>query len=593
MDKSSFRNLPDELLEAIVYYLPPDATLAFGSTCRACNKITYEPLVWRRHCRHRWHYWQDKDDIDERLHAPPVQTKWRQIYNERAMVDKQALANFEALLGTQQYRIQRIEEISNVGYGIKDLFLALRDDTPDDAEDVLARRYYANAVLGQLHRGTALEKWARVQKRQMVALEEVLGAYDLFVLTGKRGDLSDVEKELDRLAAGIRARDPDFDALSIRVKAIRVAKYLRSEQLVGNPNEHDYHALRNNFISIALFDSVHSSLPLQSVAIYCAVARRLGVNAKPSNYPYHVHAVIEAPGDVTLDGKEREDGGESTHESADELMHMDPWRTSDEVPRDSLTRRLVQMGVQPPQHAYHLGSTSNLEVALRTGRNIMNSVQEVRQNQQAIGGRPSGQPDVDAAWYSMLWSMMILGDSNPNQTLHRRRQVLPYLIEHYQTHFPEDLCFIEHTLVPMFDSERELHVLMHLITAARKADQNKKAPSPRSTATSHLRYKVGQYFHHKRYPYEGFVIGWDVKCSAEDRWIQQMRVDDLPRGRNQPFYHIVADDKSVRYVAEENINILEHKPTAPLMDLAGRYFNRWDDDLKAFVSNIRDEYPDD
>lgn len=54
-----------------------------------------------------------------------------------------------------------------------------------------------------------------------------------------------------------------------------------------------------------------------------------------------------------------------------------------------------------------------------------------------------------------------------------------------------------------------------------------------------------------------------------------------------------ADDKSVRYVAEENITILSDSPTQDLIDLAGRYFKRWDDEEKAFVSNIRDEYPHD
>lgn len=55
-----------------------------------------------------------------------------------------------------------------------------------------------------------------------------------------------------------------------------------------------------------------------------------------------------------------------------------------------------------------------------------------------------------------------------------------------------------------------------------------------------------------------------------------------------------ADDKSIRYVAEENITIIPERPTEDaLMDLAGRYFKRWDDGQSAFVSNIRDEYPDD
>lgn len=54
-----------------------------------------------------------------------------------------------------------------------------------------------------------------------------------------------------------------------------------------------------------------------------------------------------------------------------------------------------------------------------------------------------------------------------------------------------------------------------------------------------------------------------------------------------------ADDKSVRYVAEENITVLSDTPTQNLLELAGRYFKRWDSEEKVFVSNIRDEYPQD
>jgi F-box protein 21 len=427
-----------------------------------------------------------------------------------------------------------MEKISKMGYDIKDLMLHLLNNTPDDAEDVLARRYHANAILGQLHRGTAIEKWNRLQQRQMVALEEVLGAYDLFVLTGNRGDLSDISRELDRIAERIRAQEEDFEELSVRKKSLAIARWLRAEQLVGNPNEEDYHALRNNFISIALFDEVHTSLPLQSVAIYCAVARRLGVNAKPSNYPAHVHAVIEAPSDRTLDGKPRT----PQPEEEAEIMHMDPWRSSDEVPRAPLSLRLSQMGAPIAQHPHFLGATSTLEVALRTGRNIMNSVQEARDRQRGIA-HGSLVPDIEAAWYSMLWSMMILGDGSQASAVHRRKQCLPYLIEHYQSHFPEDLGLIENTVQPLFNGEREQPILMHVITTARKADDNQKAPSPRGENTSHVSHKIGQQFQHRRYGYSGFIIGWDLRCGAEDRWIHQMRVDDLPKGREQPFYNVV------------------------------------------------------
>jgi F-box protein 21 len=56
------------------------------------------------------------------------------------------------------------------------------------------------------------------------------------------------------------------------------------------------------------------------------------------------------------------------------------------------------------------------------------------------------------------------------------------------------------------------------------------------------------------------------------------------------------EDKSVRYVAEENIQLIsptvsELSPT--LVAVAGKYFKRWDSSSREFVSNIKDEYPDD
>ena len=53
------------------------------------------------------------------------------------------------------------------------------------------------------------------------------------------------------------------------------------------------------------------------------------------------------------------------------------------------------------------------------------------------------------------------------------------------------------------------------------------------------------------------------------------------------------EDGSPRYVAEDNIKLVEYEPSQGLMKLAGQYFKRWDKVTKRFVSNIRDEYPDD
>ncbi len=53
------------------------------------------------------------------------------------------------------------------------------------------------------------------------------------------------------------------------------------------------------------------------------------------------------------------------------------------------------------------------------------------------------------------------------------------------------------------------------------------------------------------------------------------------------------EDSSIRYVAEENIEIIAPEHPMCLMSLAGRFFKRWDIEKHVFVSNIRDEYPDD
>ena len=54
-------------------------------------------------------------------------------------------------------------------------------------------------------------------------------------------------------------------------------------------------------------------------------------------------------------------------------------------------------------------------------------------------------------------------------------------------------------------------------------------------------------------------------------------------------------DKTVRYVAEENIKPVDPHtlPSEALMRLAGRHFKRWDPANRVFVSNLREEYPDD
>ena len=53
-----------------------------------------------------------------------------------------------------------------------------------------------------------------------------------------------------------------------------------------------------------------------------------------------------------------------------------------------------------------------------------------------------------------------------------------------------------------------------------------------------------------RYNYDCVITGWSALCEAEEEWIQQMGVNRLPLGPEQPFYHVLVDDGTNRYAAQ-------------------------------------------
>lgn len=575
--------LPDELLDCVISQIAaPGDTHRFGLTCKRAQRLTWVSLVWRQYCLTTWKFWTPRHDISGRLARPPLHSDWRQLYVERVRIDRAAAGVFEVLLLSQQSRVQRMQDIAAKGCDVRDFLYRLKDHTPDDAEDVLARRWHAEAILGMVHRASAVELWRRLLSGEELSLEEALSGYELFVLgIDRTGIVDDINTKLDRIAQGIRETTDAFDDLSTRQRAVCIAKYLASEVLVGNPDIENYHALRNNFFGVALFDEPHTALPLQTVAMYCAIASRLGVDAKASNVPGHVVAVIKAPPGQTLDG-----GLDAAGDGPDCIMHLDPWRHGDEVTPEELRSRLLQLGIPPHRHAEYFTGADSLEMVLRTSRNMLRSVESARLENPL-------QLDLEAAQYSALWAMFVLGDGNPALAPARRRYCLQFLVEHFQVYYPEDSALIMENTLPLLEGTAEHQLVSEVVARMQEGEREEKTQTPRGDDTSMVQYRIGHYFLHKRYEYRGFIVGWDPRCAAGAGWIERMGVDRLSGGREQPFYKIIGDDRSSRYVAQENIEVLEDTPPQALLRLGGRFFKRWDKNEKKFISNIRDEYPDD
>ena len=75
-----------------------------------------------------------------------------------------------------------------------------------------------------------------------------------------------------------------------------------------------------------------------------------------------------------------------------------------------------------------------------------------------------------------------------------------------------------------------------------------KEPVSRRSTT--VKLAVGLVMKHAVYNYHCAIVDWDAKCLASDEWIGRMRVHELARGPNQPFYHVLVDDGTHRYAAE-------------------------------------------
>jgi F-box protein 21 len=544
-----FGDLPAEIVQSILFFLPPESLCDVRATSKQLHSIADTPLLWRYHCRTQYRFWDPIHNIKRKLASPISVTDWKQLFISRRLIDAEVHDMVDEVVRTPHNRIHTIEDISIQRYGsavvansydVKDALLS-HYNVAEDKEDHLARRYWAEAILGRLHRALAIQEWKKL-RHETVALERALGSYDMFIIGAGHGDYNDIHDDLDSLASALLAQYPNFEALSTRRKAVTISEFLQAKNFTGVSSEDDYHNLHNNFMSRVLRDPDHEALPLICVSVYCCIATRVNLLARPCGFPMHVYAVISAPEGQDLDGR-----GISP-DALQERMYMDPFRSAVDVPISQLKSELRRMGVGALADELYLGPAGTLEITLRVGRNIMTSVQFIQTNAQdaAIDAEvriptwATVSPDMDSSFYATLWATCLLHDhSSPGNQ--RRRQYLPFICEHFQSHSPWDAQLIKDHIAPLFHGFPEYNHLLEIINMVRSADRGPKVSVPRNNnpAAENVKYRVGDVFKHRRYGYEGVVVGWDTCCDAGETWINQMGVDRMDGGRSQSFYHVL------------------------------------------------------
>jgi heat shock protein HspQ len=85
--------------------------------------------------------------------------------------------------------------------------------------------------------------------------------------------------------------------------------------------------------------------------------------------------------------------------------------------------------------------------------------------------------------------------------------------------------------------------------------KRKENPGDCLMQTTHAKYHIGQVLRHRKHPFRGVVFDVDAMFSNTEEWYDNIPEDSRP-SKDQPFYHLLAENGQsyyVAYVSEQNL----------------------------------------
>ncbi|KAK0610456.1 hypothetical protein B0T17DRAFT_500397 [Bombardia bombarda] len=616
---TSLNDVPEEIIRHILSYVSPEDNLrAFQLLSSRFHHIANDSLLWRYYCQTSFTYWHPDHRIQEKFAARASSVEWKRLWMARKGKNVQTSRNLDGIIASKVGQLRRLQQICLLGYDAKD-FLLEQCRSDDSAEDVLARRYYANSALDSIHRGIAVDVWSQYQGAPLSSrgLDRALGAFDMFVLHDQPYDLEYISSSFDALAAQFQSENPTLEDMSTRQKALNLVRWLRAKNLTGmDAPSLNYRNLRNCLIGHALSEDQHPSLPIISAAIFCCVAERLGLTTSCCAFPSHVHSSVIAPPGMTLDGTEEENPNEEL-----QRMYLDPYGSDDEVTISDLRLRLVEFGWTQGAEAFLTSSPVPI-IVQRTAQNIRaaySSSQNLPDGDASTRLRTSHpELNMQAAVYASMWAELLMKQTSS----HHWDNNLDSFLNKFALSWSEDFWIVEKYLIPLYDSfiasqprirarvgwenVREILNMLHNL------DNRRPTVNRRYTEDINRRvlYKIGQVFRHKRYDYIGIINGWTATGTTalpnphylteeaeEEVIIEHNSAGDIIRRQAKTYYTCLRPTATVDRlrVAQDNIEIITDPSLIPdtLLYMAGKFFKRFDSSTCRFISNIVEYYPDD
>ncbi|BGP32670.1 hypothetical protein JCM10296v2_004453 [Rhodotorula toruloides] len=591
-------SLPPELVTLCLQQLDPSdrstvPTLLNASLAsRSFKSLALAPLLWKPIADETYHRHRPPSSA-----GPSFEDDAFDYFRQRAAKDLRARSIIRELATQPTKRLAKMEELRRLGSDVIENRLWRPEEFTEEKRPSswLCLQYWARESRKALLRKEAVRVWREIALRGVRGEEadddfergmNAFGAfrgYDPMVLPRERFDVSNHPRLVEATS------HPPFEG-SKRLEWIAREAYEYTRLIGLKPAiEGAYHNLDCQYVEPVWNRAAgpsaqnHGTLPMTLVGIYCSlvrrlpIARELRIRVRPVGFPGTVLAAL-------------------AYEGSNEWTYINVFSSGKILSRDRLLSLLGAMGQAGETH--FLEPASAREMCLRVARNILTAV---RTGEQAPG-IPLPHETAIAALYSVSHALFIL--TNPQLLLGNERTALDRDVDQYfewmcsliQSEFPLDVHYLESAL-PILSAEVRPRISV-LCEAIREEDAANKE---QKLVNGEIKWPIGHVFRHRLFRYVAVIRGWDYKCEASEQWIRQMRVDTLPHGRNQPFYHVVVDDGSARYVAQENVT------NTPIDDdevdrfLAnegfGRYFRkreRREDGRWTFVASaeVEAEYPD-
>ncbi|KAJ7446479.1 Hemimethylated DNA-binding protein YccV like-domain-containing protein [Mycena galericulata] len=537
--------LPLDLYISVLEQLPVHRTDCDGVlalvNCLGTNTILREaalvPTLWEPHYRARYLHCEK---LHESKRREDLNGNWRLMYVARRRQDGLALQHLKEMVSKREGRYQHASAITSLSFDVWDaleiecslpvppIFSANSQATYID----LTRRFWASSVLGTISKRFALLQWGSLATNHENPASFVDAFSSLSCFFGKSPQ--EIHIHLTALAVAcheyllkmrcpLNPELPEYDLPGI---CANICQFMH-EQGFGAVEPAQFHDISNHFPHIYLTTNKRS-IPISLVHIFVSLARHLGIQASPVEFPMRVLAHIPSPPGTD-----------------DFLVDVYGADTKPIVSlRNDIPTMLMRLGISPDSLHQYVSPCGAAPMLLRAARNILTSF-------RSDASRATAQAAIYAA---ICIHLLFMNDV----------QLVTHMLSHVDLDPLYCATFLS-DLQPFLRGGGQRLLEEYCRNAMEIEEQQAAVVHPRTAQIAHY---VGMVFEHRAYAYQGCIIGWEPICSATLQWQTNMNVHILPRGANQPFYHVFSLDGTQRYVAEDNIS-----PVALTGELAEQFMD--------------------